>query len=490
MIILIADDDRLARFSMKSMLGDILGDSGDVFLEAKDGAEMVEVCREHRPDIAFVDIKMPKLNGLESIGESQTYSEQTEYVIVSGYSDFAFAQQGIRLGVNEYLLKPVDAEELEKVVEKLREKIKRNKRQSNSRFQAQIMDAFNYYSVTGDIELHNDFEIPDGYRYFVFMLLAESGKGGSGKLAAAQKRLLGEVSRVGEEIIGRKGYYAIAADSVGTVCIVFSMPQKEEKYVISQMTRLSGRSFREGALFHYMLWFAASDVKGVCSGCEGREDDLSLLIQQEPGGVYRHDGMATGEQERRFCILIRKMTEAWQSADGIVCRDILNSIWREFGGADLHINLRNIAKYCSFVTGCDIKCGSLKEFCRSFVEYSDSMYETAQQEDVGIVEKIRDRIRKNYMSDLSIAQIADELNLTANYVSTLFHQKTGMRFIDCLTETRIEAAKKLLVQNITASVQDIALMVGYNSARHFSTLFQKTTGMTPSAYRRDKVSKG
>ena len=489
MIILVADDDRLARFSMKSMLGDILGDSGDVFLETKDGAEMVEACREHQPDIAFVDIKMPKLNGLEAIGESRTYSEQTEYVIVSGYSDFLFAQQGIRLGVNEYLLKPVDAEELEKVVEKLREKIKRNKRQSNSRFQVQIMDAFNYYSATGDVVLHSDFEIPDGYRYLVFMLLAESSKGESGKLAAAQKRLLGEVSRVGEEIIGRKGYYAIAADSEGTVCIVFSMPQKEEKYVISQMTRLSGRSFREDSLFHYMLWFAASDVQEVCSGCEERESDLGLLIQREPGSVYRHDGMNTGECERRFCTLTRKMMEAWQSADGIACRDVLNSMWREFGGAELDINLENVGKYCSFVTGCDIKCGSLKEFCRSFVEYSDRMYETAPPEDVGIVGKIRDYIRKNYMSDLSIAQIADELDLTANYVSTLFRQKTGERFIDCLTETRIEAAKKLLVQNITASVQDIALMVGYNSARHFSALFQKMTGMTPSAYRRDKAAK-
>lgn len=490
MIILVADDDRLARFSMKSMLSDILGDSGDVFYEAKDGVEMAAVCREQRPDIAFVDIKMPKLNGLEAIGESRTYSEQTEYVIVSGYSDFSFAQQGIRLGVNEYLLKPVDAEELEKVMEKLREKIKRNKRQSNSRFQAKIMDAFNYYSATGDVELHSDFEIPDGYRYLVFMFLVENGKDGSGKLAFAQKKLLGEIGRAGEKIVGRKGYYAIAANGAGTVCIVFSVPQKEEDYVISQMTRLCGRSFRVDGLFHYVLWFEAADVKGVCSGCEEREDDLSLLIQREPGGVYRHGGLNTGERERRFCSLTRKMTEAWQAADGIACRDILNSIWREFSDTELDINLGNIGKYCCFVTGCDIKSGSLKEFCRSFVECSDRMYDTEHTEDVGVVEKIREYIRKNYMSDLSIAQIADELDLTANYVSTLFHQKTGQRFIDCLTETRIEAAKKLLVQNTTASVQDIALMVGYNSARHFSTLFQKTTGMTPSVYRRDKTEKG
>ena len=65
-----------------------------------------------------------------------------------------------------------------------------------------------------------------------------------------------------------------------------------------------------------------------------------------------------------------------------------------------------------------------------------------------------------------------------------------MKLIDYLTQVRMEAAKKLLCENITASVQDIALMVGYNSSRHFSTLFQKQTGMTPSSYRRVKAEGG
>ena len=91
------------------------------------------------------------------------------------------------------------------------------------------------------------------------------------------------------------------------------------------------------------------------------------------------------------------------------------------------------------------------------------------------------------MYDISISQIAEQLGLTANYLSTIFKRKTGEKFIDYLTRTRMEAAKKLLVQNFSASVQDIALMVGYNSARHFSALFQKYTGETPSAYRKSQM---
>ena len=88
------------------------------------------------------------------------------------------------------------------------------------------------------------------------------------------------------------------------------------------------------------------------------------------------------------------------------------------------------------------------------------------------------------MYGIGISQIAEQFGLSANYLSTIFKRKTGERFIDYLTRIRIEAAKKLLIQNASASVQDIALMTGYTSSRHFSTLFQKYTGKTPTVYRK------
>ena len=115
------------------------------------------------------------------------------------------------------------------------------------------------------------------------------------------------------------------------------------------------------------------------------------------------------------------------------------------------------------------------------------MYSGLNRKDSDVIDQVKEYIQKYYMNDIGIGQIAEHFHLTANYLSTIFHQRTGRRFIDFLTETRIEAAKKLLLQNSSASVQDIALMVGYNSARHFSSLFQKQTGMTPSAFRKERV---
>lgn len=486
MIILIADDDRLVRFSIKSILGEILGDSGDIFLEARDGEEMVRLCKESQPDIAFVDIRMPRLSGLEAISQSKEYCRHTEYVIVSGYSDFEYAQKGIRLGINEYLLKPVDEEELREVVEKLSEKVKQNKADSNSRFQLKVMDAFNYYSTMGTVMSWDGYGGMDGYGFMVFMLRAKAGQNDWERTADFQRRILEEISALGRNIVQRKGYYAAAGNGYGTPCIIFYVRKDNRDYILSQLSRISAKIYREEMTIHYLVWFEAEKLEDVCVRCEKIEKDLELLIQEKPGAVCRYEDLVRGKKEREFLHLTGKLTDSWAQADGVACREIMNRMWREYKSEKLELNLKNVSDYCSLVTGTKVEYGSLKSFCRSLVENSDHMYDTMRRTDSDVIDQVKDYIQKHYMRDVSISQIAEQFHLTANYLSTIFHQRTGKRFVDYLSETRVEAAKKLLVQNASASVQDIALMVGYNSARHFSSLFQKQTGMTPTAYRKEK----
>ena len=84
MIILIADDDRLVRFTMKSMLMEILSWGEHLYLEAGNGEELRQLCRNYRPDIVFTDIRMPYLNGLEAIEACEKEMPGTEFVVVSG----------------------------------------------------------------------------------------------------------------------------------------------------------------------------------------------------------------------------------------------------------------------------------------------------------------------------------------------------------------------------------------------------------------------
>lgn len=477
MIILIADDDRLIRYSVKSMLGEILEEFRIIFLEARDGEEMVRLCKEHKPDIAFVDIRMPHLNGLEAIERSRELSGETEYVIVSGYSDFEYAQKGIRLGISEYLLKPVGEDELKDVMEKLMEKLKKKKEDSNYRFQIRVMDAFNGYLEDEDHDKCLEEKL------LSFMLFMAAGCGDKGEAAENQKKILKKINLLGKDIIERGGSYASVVNGDGIPCILFH--SEERDYILSRVRKIS----LEGEGVYYFWWNEGTHLLELCRECEKVSGEQYLLMNKKRGSVVNKEELFLdcGDDEKDFLVGLDRFLAAWIQADGVTCKNIMNDIWRKYHDKRLKIHLAHLAEYGKYVTGCDIKSGSVKEFCKSFVEESDRMYMAVHREDADVIEQVKEYLINHYMDDVSISGIAESFHLTANYLSTIFHQKTGQKFVDYLTEIRVGAAKRLLLHNSSASVQDVALMVGYNSARHFSSVFQKQTGKTPTAYRKEKV---
>lgn len=483
MIILIADDDRLIRFTIKSMLKDILGDSGDVFLEAANGKDMVKICSEQKPDIAFVDIKMPYMNGLDSIGESRRFSPNTEYVIISGYSDFEYAKRGISLMVNEYLLKPVDEEQLAAVMSKLKEKRKKQKQESNSEFQLRVMSALNFYSVTDGVGPQN----PGNELYLTFILYVRTNAADRTGSAKKQEQLLYAIRDLGERVVAKEGHYALAATDECFPCAVFGVEKEMQNYIIHHMRQIMEIKEADRESFHYAVWFEADSLDQVCRTCSSLDAQTYMGIQYLPGGIYEYNADDVDAYSREFLYDIDQIMTAWENADGVACKEVMNKIWRQYKDKKPDVDLNNVSRYCSFITGCRIEGDCLKSFCRSIVEQSDQMYQNLAGEERDMIAEIKEYIQKYYGSGISISQIADHFGVTANYLSALFHQKTGEKFIDYLTKVRINAAKKLLLQNLSASVQDIALMVGYNSTRHFSSLFQKRTGMTPSMYRKKRL---
>lgn len=101
-----------------------------VVAEASNGKEGIEKILEYNPDLVITDITMPVYNGLEMIEMLKKQNLKTEYIVLTGYSEFEYAKRAISLGVNEYLLKPIDDSEfhqaIEKVLNKIKEKQKHN----------------------------------------------------------------------------------------------------------------------------------------------------------------------------------------------------------------------------------------------------------------------------------------------------------------------------------------------------------------------------
>lgn len=133
--VLVVEDEDIIRKGLIYMV-DWLKVNCIVVCEAKDGKDGINKIKELKPDIVITDVKMPYIDGIEML-EKTIYEYDYEAIIISGYSEFEYAQKAIKLGVTEYLLKPIDFEYLYKIIEKLTNKI-----QSKNKIK-QIMEKVN-----------------------------------------------------------------------------------------------------------------------------------------------------------------------------------------------------------------------------------------------------------------------------------------------------------------------------------------------------------
>lgn len=486
MIILVADDDRLIRFMMKSMLSEIL-EAEDMILEAVNGKEMVEVCKEKMPDIVFTDIKMPYMNGIDAIEECKKYSEDTEFVVISGYSEFEYAQKALKMSVHDYLLKPVEEEQLRQVVQKLQGKIAGNKKESNSRFQLKIFNMFHFYSTVGIEEEYEKEILKPGFTYEVIGMKSRCPKKNQQLHTEFQKQVIEKTDVLGRELLKKGSCYAQIYSPEGTPYFIFLTTKEGKEELLSYVKKLSWKNKKDKLAFCF-IYFSKDNMRDIYCECEKNDNFEGVEMNYQIGAVVDIVSEDISVEGREILKCTYRLLDAWERADAVGYKEVLNYMYRKFKDVETDIHLENLIRYCSVIMQQEIKGRTYKEFCRTFIEIAESMYGNIESEDSDVIERIKAYVEKYYMNDIGIGQIAKTFDITPNYLSTIFHQKAGCKFIDYLTEVRIANAKRLLIQNSTASVKDIAVMVGYNSARYFSVLFQKVVGVKPSTYRKENIA--
>src|SRR5699024_8827806 len=117
--VLFVDDEPLIREGMASVI-DWEEYGYQVIGSAENGKVGLQKIRSHHPDLVFVEMQLPGMSGIEIVSQAKKEGLSSKFVVLSGYSEFSYAQQSIRLGIESYLLKPVDEEELIPLVEKIR----------------------------------------------------------------------------------------------------------------------------------------------------------------------------------------------------------------------------------------------------------------------------------------------------------------------------------------------------------------------------------
>ncbi len=494
MRILIADDEYLARSSLKSMLEE-LDLSLDLVGEATNGEEMVELVRRNAPEVVFVDIHMPKLNGLEAIKIGRAASPQTKWFILTGFSQFNYAQEAIRLGVSDYLLKPIDPAELSKVLHNFVQENKKSIVARNKQFERDMMALYHGLSSLAR-EGDNSVILKSHFMGAIFYMdhhLAES--------AAAErqlgfcKTLQGAIEQISDHKT-RIALFVLPSGELATVGAwepAYDVQSKQHIRVYFRAVEQAVRGSSDHDLAITVL------VSEECSSFQELQDQSDRLQKLAPlravcgiGGkleLAELSQLSTQPGWLEFSKLITKACRCHKEKVYLNYIKTLQTCARFIGEAALAENChlkKALADYIYCSTECQVlPHQSLRAWIQLLEEYGEKMLAENQREDSqssDIIGQVISFVDQHYMHDVGIGQIAEHLHITPNYLSTLFHKKTGATFMVYLTETRMLRAKELLADpNI--QIQQVAEQVGYTSARYFTKLFTEFVGCYPSEYR-------
>lgn len=475
MLILIADDDRLARYTLKSLLRD-LDDGNFVIVEATNGKTLVEQCSRLHPDIAFVDIDMPQLDGLSAIATCKELSPYTQFVITSGYTEFGYARKSIALQVSDYLVKPIERELLEPLMQKLMYTISHTRSQINMNFQVRAARQLRLWEEIGYSPMEDPCSENCGSYYsFVFLLDIRPG---SGAYTNAYLQLNTGLHQIG-----------LQCEKQSIPWISWRTKEDYLEFIVfcDSQTYLNLKSQIE------KLCSVDSNCAVSCMAFQGA--DLWTLFQSTldntkyavcrfgtpPGSIIVPEKLSFTDKEYSLFSSAAELTDAFQNANETQYEKSLPA-FRDLSACQSSV-IKNLVPLLDIGLNGNFCKNDVRRLYEELKLHKQNLYLRAGLERSDKITNAVEFMKKHYMQDISVSQIAEKLNMTPNYFSRLFHEGTGQTFSCYLSTLRINQAKRLLSTRLDIPVKDIALMVGYFSSRHFSKVFKNITGCSPSEFR-------
>lgn len=455
--IVIVDDEKFIRKSIRNRMNwEMYGI--EVAGEAANGQEALEQISSVRPQIVLVDIRMPVMDGLAFVSEAKRRYPQIYYIMMSAYSDFEYAQKAIRLGVEDYILKPVKPAELEKVLTRIIHTLNQKRLESHL---LQSVEGSDIQSV-----LH-------GSRTAALVFYAQGHEEAGILLEGAMEEAFG---KMGED---RALYYLkdfSAGDMEGVAAFAEVMESSMARRAVRDSITLLIRK-----IFYPEKKILTVRQRADAAGIQQQKD----RIQEETNCLYQPDVLndccrIENIMSRVISLAVDRRSTVWTIESTVaelivLLKKINRNVEDETDYAILFNGLQGKNFLLRYQTEADLKNRLLEAV-------HNSLAALGQIDDVDVTLNIKQYIRENYQSDLNAAETARRFYLNASYLSTLFKEKTGMNMGAYIEGVRMEKAGQFL-QDTDCPVTEVAIRCGYSDSNYFSKVFKKYTGMTPRQYR-------
>jgi len=526
--LLVADDEQIVldsiRFIVERNFGNVV-----VAATARSGREAVEKAEEVKPDIIFMDIKMPGINGIDAIKEISQRHHNTLFVIITAFEQFDFAKEAVNLGVVEYLLKPVNREKIIQVIKKSVE-IMETERQKRKR-ELELMEKVE--SVLPILEhgfIHTillfseqDNEL-DNYRE-IFEITEPGGYILTIELSEMESR--GNISnRIGLSVRSQN-FYPFVRDMLKcrTKCIIG--PVMLNRIVVFVPSYLEGDEYSQRleaiGVAEYVFKKAsekgdADFYIGIGRAYQGMENMIrsyeeslkAIRYADTPGVIHITDVAADAQVGNEYPVLKEKvLLERVSIGDTISALQAFNEIYdwltcgyagsvRDIKGSLLELMVLLHRTACDY--GVDEggllkrqdyfneilqieEISNLKGWFRNRIEYISSSICSIRDKKVSkLITGAKEYINNFFGKEITLEDVSRTVNVSPNYFSKLFKEETGENFIDYLTSVRMKKAKELLEEG-NYSIKETCYLVGYGDPNYFSRIFKKVVGVSPSEFR-------
>jgi two-component system, response regulator YesN len=490
MRLVIADDEEMARFMLRSMLEDLGAEfSLEILGEAKNGAELLDLVDEKRPDAVFVDIKMPMLDGLEAIRKGRERFPETDWIILTGFSEFEYAREAVRIGAANYLLKPTKPDELRSALLALigpyAQKIQsRGERLAEDLTRMQYSAEQNSGEVRIPVPPAPSGKPDSGY---IGCLVALDGVG-VGEASAELRRNLAAL----HERYWKTGLPAFTIETKGGNILallptIHSPAPSAERGEYASAVRTAVSASKGGGA-GTVIAFEKSEDSNLARTIDDLDSLAGLRVLLGVGVSYNYEELSSVSPKlRSLGSLCTKFISLCNSRDYLAAIAIIGRMekWNaEFSPLPDPVRRSNLKAYLNRFWNISTESSEtipailsrLRSRCESRLDESSGKTD--------VVDEAISFIEGHFMENIGIKTLADRLDISPNYLSTLFRRRTGRKFIEYLAEARILHSKKLLRENPAMPVAQIAVLVGYPSSRYFARQFLRLVDCYPSEYRK------
>ena len=508
--LLLVDDEETIRKGIRTII-ERAGTGFSQVLECSNGQEALDIVASQAIDLVVLDIRMPEMDGVTFMQRTQGLKNRPKFIVVSGYSDFEYAQESLKHGAKAYLLKPLDNNELVDIIKRVEEEITQEEKISLKNQKAEMIfdkfreDQLNHVfsnanlpesRIRGIIEETEILLFHKNFRICLFK--KRNGMDFSESEALLAKTLISHYgTAAGYEILGtqdEQGNIAVATEpaldvyglatylnegvnfgfaaGVSDLCKgiedihkAYCQAAEALRYMIIY-TRKSLFYYKEIVDLPKHSEIPLNSIKkiGEMIGTE-RYNEIERLLEE----IFDIEVISAHRISYLEDIVINvnkhvveKYDETHLIKDGPVVR-------KQMGFGDVY-GFKNLQEYYTALKNYILEVNGL------FLELKES------RNNKDDIDRAIEYINSNFDKDINMVMVSNHISLTYTYFSYLFKERTGHSFSDYLKAVRIDKAKELL-KNSSLMISDVAQKVGYKNPKHFRKTFREVTGISPVEYR-------